>query len=405
MVSLPRLIPLSANFPACWSTTTSPSGCWLAAPPRVHAAQAIASQPYYSVPEICVEYIFRLVMSRSSSSTPTPAWLPRGVAELVCSGTGSAVGLATSHPFDTLKTRAQMGAQETVVSALRGILRTEGVPGLFRGMAAPVAATAGFTSVLFYINMTTRQTVAAIAPGLVQVPASGSQAMPVLTAPGYYIAGAAAGLISSFIQGPVDLAKTKLQAQSLRLHSQAPVAAGATGAAGGGHAAIAAATQPVYKGSLHAMVSIARHWGVRGLMQGQAATAARNTAATFFYFGSYEQVRALWARHARGWTGDGPMPKVPLHVTLGAGSVAGLAYWIGCYPLDVIKSRLQAQPCDPSQRAYSTMQHAYREVVHTRGLAGLWRGIMPCLARGVVCNALTFAVYDALLQATLGDAR
>ena len=292
-----------------------------------------------------------------------------------------------------------MGAQETVVSALRGILRTEGIPGLFRGMAAPVAATAGFTSVLFYINMTTRQTVAAIVPGLVQVPASGSQAMPVLTAPGYYIAGAAAGLISSFIQGPVDLAKTKLQAQSLRLHSQVPVAAGA----GGSQAATAA--QPVYKGSLHAMASIARHWGVRGLMQGQVATAARNTAATFFYFGSYEQVRAAWARHARGWTGDGPMPKVPLHVTLGAGSIAGLAYWIGCYPLDVIKSRLQAQPSDPSQRVYSTMQQAYREVVHTRGLAGLWRGIMPCLARGVVCNALTFAVYDALLQVTLGDVR
>lgn len=70
--------------------------------------------------------------------------------------------------------------------------------------------------------------------------------------------------------------------------------------------------------------------------------------------------------------------------------------------MDVIKSRLTAEPSDPAHRRFSTMRQAYSHIIANEGVAGLWRGFGPCLARGLVCNSVVFPVYELVKQYGFG---
>jgi solute carrier family 25 carnitine/acylcarnitine transporter 20/29 len=76
-----------------------------------------------------------------------------------------------------------------------------------------------------------------------------------------------------------------------------------------------------------------------------------------------------------------------------AGGFGGTAFWLGCYPLDVIKSKLQVDSY--SNPRYSGILDCGRQVVAAEGVHGLFRGFVPALARSFPANAVCFAVYEA----------
>lgn len=81
------------------------------------------------------------------------------------------------------------------------------------------------------------------------------------------------------------------------------------------------------------------------------------------------------------------------------GGVAGVATWASVYPLDMIKTRLQAQglgahpedqPLVRSQndrRALNSFQLA-REAYRTEGLKAFYRGLGVCSVRAFIVNAV-----------------
>ena len=58
-----------------------------------------------------------------------------------------------------------------------------------------------------------------------------------------------------------------------------------------------------------------------------------------------------------------------LHSSLVAGGIAGLAYWISIYPIDVVKSCIQSSE---KQSYMSVFRQLY-------GTSGFFRGIFPCI--------------------------
>jgi solute carrier family 25 carnitine/acylcarnitine transporter 20/29 len=76
-----------------------------------------------------------------------------------------------------------------------------------------------------------------------------------------------------------------------------------------------------------------------------------------------------------------------------AGGLGGTAFWLGCYPLDVIKSKLQVDSY--SSPRYRGILDCGRQVVAAEGMKGLFRGFVPALARSFPANAVCFAVYEA----------
>jgi solute carrier family 25 carnitine/acylcarnitine transporter 20/29 len=71
--------------------------------------------------------------------------------------------------------------------------------------------------------------------------------------------------------------------------------------------------------------------------------------------------------------------------TLLAGGAAGVASWASIYPLDVIKSRLQAAP-----GRYAGFADCLRRSVRDEGWRVLTRGLSACLLRAALVNASIF---------------
>jgi solute carrier family 25 carnitine/acylcarnitine transporter 20/29 len=149
------------------------------------------------------------------------------------------------------------------------------------------------------------------------------------------------------------------------------------------------------------VVQIVRANGFRALWQGLTATVIRNVPANALFFPVFE----LLKREQASLLGVGG-EQLGLGSKLAAGAGAGLCYWMGTYPLDVVKARAMSADYD---RRLSWLA-AGRQVVGGRG--GYWeltRGMAPCALRAMCACASMFAtvdfVKDALLLNVFFDAR
>lgn len=74
-------------------------------------------------------------------------------------------------------------------------------------------------------------------------------------------------------------------------------------------------------------------------------------------------------------------------------------------PTDLVKVRFQSEgPLAPGQQPrYAGVVDAYRTIVRTEGLRGLWTGLGPAIARNSIINATELATYDTAKQHLLGS--
>ena len=150
--------------------------------------------------------------------------------------------------------------------------------------------------------------------------------------------GALTGLAASIVETPIELVKVKQQLGQRGSSTTARI-----------------------RGilSLH---------GPSGLWQGWTATALRNMPGTACYFGVYAYLTQRW----------------PGHEAL-CGAAGGTAYYLGCYPLDVLKTRVQQDA------------HPNRSIWHAiTGLrpAHLYRGFGICILRAIPANAAAFWIWE-----------
>ena len=89
-----------------------------------------------------------------------------------------------------------------------------------------------------------------------------------------------------------------------------------------------------YKGPIDCVRKVIKEEGLRrGIYRGWVPTAFCRMS-NYAYFGTYE-----WMR--RYLSGDSSQ-KLTLGPSMVAGGSAGVAYWLSCYPMDVIKNRIMA---------------------------------------------------------------
>lgn len=173
-------------------------------------------------------------------------------------------------------------------------------------------------------------------------------------------AGATAGCLACVATYPLDLVRTRLAAQTT--------------------------TNVVYTGLRHALRTIVATEGVRGLYRGLGATLVGVAPSLAINFAVYETLRGRAAAahpHAH-----------PTVLALCAGSAAGAASATICFPLDLVRRRMQL-----AGAARGGLVAAAKAVAAREGAKGFYRGLVPELAKVVPGVGIAFSVFEGLKRA------
>ncbi|CAN6547158.1 unnamed protein product [Malus baccata var. baccata] len=293
------------------------------------------------------------------------------VKDLAAGTMGGVAQLVVGHPFDTIKVKLQ--SQPTplpgqppkfsgAIDAVKQTLSAEGAGGLYKGMGAPLATVAAFNAVLFTVKGQ-METLLRSQPG---VPLTVSQQV---------ICGGGAGVAVSFLACPTELIKCRLQAQS---------AMGDAGSVGGA---------VKYGGPLDVAKQVLRsEGGVRGLLKGLVPTMAREIPGNAAMFGVYEALKQFFA----GGQDTSGLGRGSLIV---AGGLGGAAFWGFVYPTDVVKSVIQVD--DFKNPKYSGSVDAFKKILASEGVKGLYKGFGPAMGRSIPANAACFLAYE-VTRSSLG---
>lgn len=270
------------------------------------------------------------------------------VNDLVAGSVGGAAQVLVGQPLDTVKTRAQIapkGMFKGPMDVLAQTVRKEGFFALYKGMASPLLGIAGVNSLLFASYVYSKRIVSPF---------------PQLSLKEIAIAGAMAGAANAILASPVEMFKVRMQGQ------------------------YGAATDKKLRDVAKEMW---RDWGFRnGVMRGYWVTFAREIPAYAGFYTAFEFSK----RKFQSKYGD----KVPVWALLASGSTGGIAYWLSCYPLDVIKSRIQLRQTPPTGKPWKYMTNEIRMVIAESGITGLFRGLSPSLLRTIPAGASTFAAFE-----------
>ena len=238
----------------------------------------------------------------------------------------------------------------------RVTIAREGVRGLYKGAASPLAGAMA-TNAAGFFSFGMSKKLATTASDI--DPAHGK-----LSLAGLFKAGVVSGCFCLMIEHPVDLVKTQMQVQLGR---------------DGGR----------YRGVFDCGRQIVHRRGLVGLYQGVGANFFRFVPGRGVYMSSFEWLERNFAAAL-----PGPQYEVP--VWFGAGACAGVAAWTSTYPADVIRNIMMSDHEDPRQRRYATSRDAVRELYRREGLAGFWRGFSACLLRAAPVNGSVFVLYKLM---------
>lgn len=196
------------------------------------------------------------------------------------------------------------------------------------------------------------------------------------------IAGAGGGLVASIATCPLDVVKTKLQAQR--------TVPGQSG----------------YEGILGTVKSIMKHDGLKGFYRGLGPTILGYLPTWAIYFAVYDGIKTTFGEPPLGVTtserlypaaqvkGYQPvMREHPWSLHILSAMTAGATSTICTNPLWVIKTRFMTQ--SRHELRYRHTLDAALTIYRTEGVSAFYRGLFPSLL-GIAHVAVQFPLYEQL---------
>ncbi|XP_002137236.2 putative tricarboxylate transport protein, mitochondrial [Drosophila pseudoobscura] len=145
--------------------------------------------------------------------------------------------------------------------------------------------------------------------------------------------------------------------------------------------------KPKFKGLFHGVGQIVKSDGIGGIYKGLPATVMKqgsNQAIRFFVLFSLKDL----------YTGRDKTKTVPKPLVGVFGAIAGAASVFGNNPLDVVKTRMQSLD---SARYKNTLDCAI-QVLRQEGPMAFYKGTVPRLGRVCLDVAITFMIYDTIMD-------
>lgn len=316
-----------------------------------------------------------------------------------------AVGIVIGNPLDILKVRLQASSNTTRRSTASGIpgqpnpSSSASALSLLRkfstGTAAPILGYGALNALLFVsYNRSEALLNQIISPNGPSYPSqNSSESTTGSNLWTTFLAGAIGGLATWVVSTPTELIKCRAQLSANPQISSWEI------------------TKRILR----------NEGGVRGLYFGGTVTALRDSVGYGFYFWSYE-LTTRWMEQmstTHKGKGEGVSGSETAKVLL-CGGLAGIVTWASIFPLDMIKTRVQAQvhnagtiavvtgesspllsnPVPKRLGAIEVARDAYKE----GGLRVFFRGLSVCSIRAFIVNAVQWATYEWIMM-ELGHGR
>ncbi|TIA01461.1 hypothetical protein D6C82_03729 [Aureobasidium pullulans] len=257
-----------------------------------------------------------------------------------------------------VKVRLQTTTQYSgAADAASKILKNEGAAAFYKGTLTPLIGIGACVSVQFGAFHYARRAFErqnAAKTGVLESPQPLSYSQ-------YYAAGAFAGIANTLMSSPIEHIRIRLQTQP---HGAARL----------------------YNGPIDCVKKLCAHEGVlKGLYRGTGVTWFREAQAYGVWFTAFEFMMNQDAKRNGIERKEIPTWKIALY-----GGLAGEALWLGSYPFDVIKSKMQSDGFGAEQK-YKSMRDTFAQTWRGEGMRGFWRGLGPTLLRAMPVSAGTFA--------------
>ncbi|XVF17958.1 hypothetical protein REPUB_Repub10bG0169900 [Reevesia pubescens] len=177
-------------------------------------------------------------------------------------------------------------------------------------------------------------------------------------------AGAVAGFASVAAMYPLDIVRTRFQVNDGRVNNF-----------------------PSYKNTFHAIFTITRLEGLKGLYAGFSPAVLGSTVSWGLYFFFYGRAKQRYSKNREEKLSPG------LH--LASAAEAGALVSLCSNPIWLIKTRLQLQTPLHQSRPYSGIYDALRTILREEGWTALYKGLGPGLLM-VSHGAIQFTAYEEL---------
>lgn len=266
----------------------------------------------------------------------TDSVLVENIKSFASGGFGGICAVLTGHPFDLVKVRLQTGVYQSTAECIKGTLAKDGLRGFYRGVLPPLLGVTPMFAVSFWGYDVGKKVVSSY---------TGRKAEE-FTIADISTAGFLSAIPTTGVAAPFERVKVMMQVQS------------------GAKSSMASVIGEMY-----------RTGGLRSIFKGSAATLARDGPGSALYFATYEYVKEKLSS---------PGENLSLFAISVAGGSAGVAMWLGVFPIDTIKSTQQ------SSNTSISIATATKNIYRKGGIKAFFPGVGPALARSFPANAATF---------------
>jgi hypothetical protein len=179
------------------------------------------------------------------------------------------------------------------------------------------------------------------------------------------------GPFSALISTPFEYIKTQMQL-NVALNSTAASSQNASSPA-----------RPPINSSITLAYATVKSRGLGGLYVGHAVNTIREMVFLATYFSVYEHTKRVFV-HAMPATIAVPV----------AGGFSGSIGWFVSFPLDCIKANIQGQRYADRGDKTPKAVDVTRMLLRTKGIVGLYAGVMPSIARAFLVSSSRFSAYE-----------
>eukprot|EP01095_Lingulamoeba_sp_RSL-Kostka_P004804 TRINITY_DN16020_c0_g1_i1.p1 TRINITY_DN16020_c0_g1~~TRINITY_DN16020_c0_g1_i1.p1 ORF type:complete len:289 (+),score=66.62 TRINITY_DN16020_c0_g1_i1:48-914(+) len=280
------------------------------------------------------------------------------VKEFIGGAFGGMVGIIAGHPLDSIRIRLQTqtkGYYKGISDCILKMSKSEGALSLYKGILSPILGVSFQNALLFLTHGRSKNYLEST--GLVESEVLSS-----------FFGGCVSGLVCTLITTPMELVKIYAQVDKTSLTDKS-----------------------VKKGTIYYGKKIFREKGFTGLYKGNVITLWRDGYSYGVYFGFYTYLQKYITRFIYKDIEELSYAEKSFTILM-SGGITGCAAWISCYPIDVIKSKIQ------STEKKLTISDCIKQLrKEHNSIKPFFKGINATLLRAFVVNSTTFAFYELFM--------